>query len=126
MATLSRLISSCRTSTYCRARQSRAEHAQTRHNAGFWFVDELARAGGASSPARIESRHGRQGAADGREVWLLYLQTFMNRSGLSVVALAQVYRILPDEILRRRYQPGYPARRQIKLSRVAATVGITG
>lgn len=76
------------------------EYAQTRHNAGFWFVDELARAGGAS--LRHEAKfHGMVAKVrlEGREVWLLQPQTFMNRSGLSVVALAQFYRILPDEIL---------------------------
>ena len=77
-----------------------AEYAQTRHNAGFWFVDELARAAGAT--LRHESKfHGLTAKIrlDGREVWLLQPQTFMNRSGLSVVSLAQFYRILPDEIL---------------------------
>lgn len=77
-----------------------AEYAQTRHNAGFWFVDELARADGTS--LRHESKfHGMVAKVrlDGREVWLLQPQTFMNRSGLSVVSLAQFYRILPDEIL---------------------------
>ena len=77
-----------------------AEYAATRHNAGFWWIDELAREGGAS--LRHESKfHGLVGKArlHGQEVWLLEPQTFMNRSGLSVVALAQFYRVLPDEIL---------------------------
>ena len=77
-----------------------AEYAATRHNAGFWFVDELARQSGAS--LRHDSKfHGLVAKArlDGNEVWLLQPQTFMNRSGLSVVSLAQFYRILPDEIL---------------------------
>ena len=49
-----------------------AEYAQTRHNAGFWFVDELARSAGVS--LRHESKfHGLVAKArlDGREVWLL-------------------------------------------------------
>ncbi|MBS1155820.1 MAG: peptidyl-tRNA hydrolase [Proteobacteria bacterium] len=77
-----------------------AEYALTRHNAGFWFVDELARTAGVQ--LRHESKfHGLVAKArlEGQEVWLLQPQTFMNRSGLSVVALAQFYRILPDEIL---------------------------
>jgi PTH1 family peptidyl-tRNA hydrolase len=64
------------------------------------LVDELARAGSCS--LRHESKfHGLVGKArlEGRDVWLLQPQTFMNRSGQSVVALAQFYRILPDEIL---------------------------
>ncbi|XZG70465.1 aminoacyl-tRNA hydrolase [Chitinibacteraceae bacterium HSL-7] len=77
-----------------------AEYAATRHNAGFWLVDELARAGGTS--LRPEGKfHGLAGRIKlhGHDVHLLEPQTFMNRSGLSVGALAQFYRILPAEIL---------------------------
>jgi len=35
----------------------------------------------------------------GNEVWLLEPQTFMNRSGQSVCALARFYKIVPDDIL---------------------------
>jgi PTH1 family peptidyl-tRNA hydrolase len=74
-----------------------AEYAQTRHNAGFWLVDQLAR-----GALRNESRfHGLLAKAPiaGRDVWLLQPQTFMNRSGQSVGAVARFYRILPAEIL---------------------------
>jgi peptidyl-tRNA hydrolase, PTH1 family len=77
-----------------------AEYAATRHNAGFWLVDALARDAGAS--LRHETRfNGMLARARlfGEEVWLLQPQTFMNRSGLSVVALAHFYKILPDQIL---------------------------
>jgi PTH1 family peptidyl-tRNA hydrolase len=76
------------------------EYVTTRHNAGFWLVDALAREGGAT--LRHESRlHGLAGRARlyGEEVWLLQPQTYMNRSGQSVVALANFYKILPDQIL---------------------------
>jgi len=76
------------------------EYVTTRHNAGFWLVDMLAREGGAT--LRHESRlHGLAGRArlHGEEVWLLQPQTYMNRSGQSVVALANFYKILPDQIL---------------------------
>ncbi|AOY01219.1 aminoacyl-tRNA hydrolase [Jeongeupia sp. USM3] len=77
-----------------------AEYAATRHNAGFWWVDQLARDAGVS--LRHDAKfHGLAGRArfTGHEVWLLEPQTYMNKSGLSVVALAQFYKILPNEIL---------------------------
>jgi PTH1 family peptidyl-tRNA hydrolase len=77
-----------------------AEYAATRHNAGFWLVDELARDG--KIMLRQDSKfHGQVGRVNlaGHDVWLLQPQTYMNRSGLAVVALAQFYKILPDEIL---------------------------
>ena len=73
------------------------EYAQTRHNAGFWLVDQLAR-----GTLRNETRfHGllAKVAIAGRDIWLLEPQTFMNRSGQAVGALARFYRILPAEIL---------------------------
>ena len=74
-----------------------AEYTETRHNAGFWFCERLADSMGVRFTR--ESRfHGQVGTgADG--VWLLMPDTFMNRSGQSVGALARFYRIEPDEIL---------------------------
>jgi len=78
-----------------------AEHAKTRHNAGFWFCERLARELGVT--AAKESRfhglvaHDRTVGAAG--IWLLQPQTFMNRSGQAVQALRQFYRIEPDEML---------------------------
>ncbi|MBS0371107.1 MAG: aminoacyl-tRNA hydrolase [Proteobacteria bacterium] len=75
-----------------------AEYAETRHNAGFWFCERLARDLGASfnKEARF---HGLAANARNEGVWLLMPQTFMNRSGQSVAALARFYRIAPAEIL---------------------------
>lgn len=73
---------------------------QTRHNAGFWFVDEVARAHG--SHFRSESKFLGETCRihmDGRDVWLLKPATFMNRSGSSVAALARFYKIPAEEIL---------------------------
>ncbi|MDP5241148.1 aminoacyl-tRNA hydrolase [Uliginosibacterium sp. 31-16] len=73
-----------------------AEYTETRHNAGFWFCERLAQDLGAR--LNHESRfHGFVGKAG--DTWLLLPQTFMNRSGQSVLALAHFYRILPGEIL---------------------------
>ncbi len=76
------------------------EHQATRHNAGFWWVDEFARKHGVEF--RQENKfHGLAARvqAQGRDIWLLKPQTFMNVSGRAVVALALFYKILPDEIL---------------------------
>jgi PTH1 family peptidyl-tRNA hydrolase len=77
-----------------------AEYERTRHNAGFWFVDELARAHGAhfSADRKFQGETARL-RAGGREVWLLKPSTYMNRSGQSVVALALYYKILPTQML---------------------------
>ncbi len=74
-----------------------AEYEATRHNAGFWLVDQLAR-----GQLRRETRF--SGLAckcqiAGNDVWLLEPQTFMNRSGQSVAALARFYKIEPEQIL---------------------------
>lgn len=77
-----------------------AEHDTDRHNAGFWFVDRIARAQGANW--RTEARfHGELARAQigGADVWLLKPGTYMNRSGQSVSAVARFYRISPAEIL---------------------------
>lgn len=76
------------------------DYSETRHNAGFWFCERLARELGV--PFAREARfHGlvakcRVSSAD---FFLLKPQTFMNRSGLSVQALAHFYRIEPAEML---------------------------
>lgn len=75
-----------------------AEYTETRHNAGFWFCERLARELGVSFSH--ESRyHGWVAHARSAGLWLLMPGTFMNRSGQSVLALAHFYRILPNEML---------------------------
>jgi PTH1 family peptidyl-tRNA hydrolase len=72
------------------------EYESTRHNAGFWFVDALARELGASFN-RETKFHGEVAKAGG--VWLLKPTTFMNRSGQAVGALAKFFQITPAEIM---------------------------
>ncbi len=74
-----------------------AEYEQTRHNAGFWLVDQLAR-GDLRNESRFQARAAKT-RMGGHEVWLLEPQTFMNRSGQSVGAISRFYKILPEEIL---------------------------
>ncbi|HJV81608.1 aminoacyl-tRNA hydrolase [Noviherbaspirillum sp.] len=73
------------------------EYEQTRHNAGFWLVDNLA-GNLLRREARFNALAAKTVVAD-QEVWLLEPQTYMNRSGQSVGALARFYKIIPDEIL---------------------------
>lgn len=76
------------------------EYAQTRHNAGFWFVDELAAA--CRCALRNEARFHAEVARctlHGQDCRLQKPTTFMNRSGQAVVALANFLRIPPAEIL---------------------------
>ena len=76
------------------------EYEATRHNAGFWWVGEFARAQGASFKADAKF-HGLVARASlhGHEVHLLMPQTFMNISGRAVGAVAQFYKIEPGNIL---------------------------
>src|SRR3982751_1655031 len=75
-------------------------HEGTRHNAGFWFVDAVARELKASlRPERAYSGLvARVTRADG-PLWLLEPMTYMNLSGKSVAALARFFKIQPAEIL---------------------------
>lgn len=76
------------------------EYEATRHNAGFWFIDDAARQLGArlvpernyfGLVARVNRPEG--------PIWLLEPMTFMNLSGKSVAALARFFKIAPNEIL---------------------------
>ena len=76
------------------------EYAATRHNAGFWWIDQLARRLNVSLTLEraYKGRVARANVA-GQSVWLLEPQTFMNLSGQSVSALARFFKIAPAEIL---------------------------
>lgn len=77
-----------------------AEYAQTRHNAGFWWLDKLARALGTNlkPESRFQAFVGRAQLPIG-EVLLAAPQTFMNASGRAVGALAHFFKIAPEQIL---------------------------
>ena len=76
------------------------DYAATRHNAGFWFVDELAdRLRVSLAPERSYFGMAARASVGGRPVWLLEPTTFMNLSGKSVAALARFFKIEPNEIL---------------------------
>ena len=77
-----------------------ADYSETRHNAGFWFCERLARDLNVSF-SRESRYHGLVAKArvSDNDLWLLMPQTFMNRSGQSVQALMHFYRIAPAEML---------------------------
>ena len=76
------------------------EYEATRHNAGFWWLDEFARAHQISfkSENKFHALAARS-VQHGHELHLLKPQTFMNVSGRSVGALVQFYKIEPAQIL---------------------------
>ena len=76
------------------------EHQVTRHNAGFWFVDELARRHrGEFRDYRKYSGETARISIGGKEIILLKPTTYMNRSGLSIRQLSDFFQVVPDEIL---------------------------
>ncbi len=77
-----------------------ADYVNTRHNAGFWFLDLMA------AQLSLSFRHEKRFNADesryresGNDVYLLKPMTFMNRSGQSVGAVARYYHLQPEQIL---------------------------
>jgi peptidyl-tRNA hydrolase, PTH1 family len=76
------------------------EYARTRHNAGFWFVEELARRHGATF--RSEPRHkaevARARIAD-TDLWLVKPMSFMNLSGDPTRSLATFYKVPVESLL---------------------------
>jgi PTH1 family peptidyl-tRNA hydrolase len=76
------------------------KHERTLHNAGFWFVDALARKYGGSF--RYEKKFDADVAKimiEGRDVWLAKPQSYMNLSGLPVRQILDYYRIDLDQLL---------------------------
>ena len=76
------------------------EYETTRHNAGFWFVDNLAQR------LNVSFNRDRSFNADvaktkvaGSDVWLIKPQTYMNRSGQSVAALMRFYKLTAEQLL---------------------------
>jgi peptidyl-tRNA hydrolase, PTH1 family len=86
------------------------EYARTRHNAGFHFVEELARRHGASF--RSEPRHhaelARVRIADA-ELWLLKPMSYMNRSGDPVRSVAGFYKVPVESVLVAYDELDFPA-----------------
>ena len=76
-----------------------SQYAGNRHNIGFMALDAVARQ---HNITQFRSKHSGQlaeGSIAGEKVILLKPQTFMNRSGDSVQAVAQFYKIAPADII---------------------------
>lgn len=77
-----------------------AEYAETRHNAGFRFLDVLLDATG--ERLRFDSHfmaNVGKITLTGKDIWFIEPQTFMNHSGDSVAKFAHYYKIAAEEIL---------------------------
>lgn len=77
-----------------------SKYDQTRHNAGFWFVDELAKR--SQTSFNVEKRFSGEACKVNLGQYSVYLLkpiTFMNRSGLAVRQLSDFYRIPVESIL---------------------------
>ena len=102
------------------------DYEATRHNAGFWWIDALARELKVNLvPER--SYYGLAGrtSVNGQSVWLLQPQTFMNLSGKSVASLARFFKIQPEEILVVHDELDLPPG-QVKLKRGGSHAGPNG
>ena len=76
------------------------EHQLTRHNAGFWCVDLLARRhGGEFRDYRKYSGETARITLPGHELILLKPTTYMNRSGLSIRPLCDFFKVSAAEVL---------------------------
>jgi len=102
------------------------EYARTRHNAGFWFVEELARRHGGTF--RSEPRHQGELARvriAGSEIWLLKPMSFMNRSGGPTRSVAAFYKVPVEEILVAYDELDFPAG-VVKLKQGGGSAGHNG
>jgi PTH1 family peptidyl-tRNA hydrolase len=75
-------------------------HARTLHNAGFWFVDELARR--ANAQFRYEKRFDADVCRidlSGSEIWLIKPQSYMNLSGGPLRGVLDYYRLAVSDLL---------------------------
>lgn len=76
------------------------EYSETRHNAGFWFLDRLAAIHQTdfSADRKFHGEVARM-VGDGADCLLLKPTTFMNNSGRAVQAMSAYFNVAPEEIL---------------------------
>ena len=87
-----------------------SQYSRTRHNAGFWLIDELVRRYGGS--LRNESRFQGELArvrVGAEELWLLKPMTFMNNSGGPAQSVAGFYKIPVESLLVAYDELDFPA-----------------
>ena len=76
------------------------KYQDTRHNAGFWYVDALAKAYNCvfKTEKKFKAEVGFINHM-GQKIWLVKPQTFMNCSGQTVIPFVHFYRIPVEEVL---------------------------
>jgi len=103
-----------------------AQYARTRHNAGFWLVEELARRHGGRF--RLEPRHQAELARvqiGGADIWLVKPMTYMNASGTAVGSVARFFKATPDEVLIAYDELDFPPGK-VRLRQGGGTAGHNG
>ena len=77
-----------------------SKYTETRHNAGFWFIEEVARKYSATfRPDKKFHAEVAKVTIAGKDIWLLKPDTFMNLSGRAVQSLLSFYRITAQQLL---------------------------
>ena len=76
-----------------------SQYAQTRHNAGFWFVDRIAEDHSITLTRRHRSALIGEGVIEGHSVVIAKPRTFMNNSGQAIAYLLARYKVSPQELL---------------------------
>ncbi|HMB58545.1 MAG TPA: aminoacyl-tRNA hydrolase [Xanthomonadales bacterium] len=76
------------------------KYSETRHNAGFWFLDALARSEGISfrSQSKLEAETARLNL-HGKECLLVKPETYMNHSGQAIRAVTDYFQASDDELM---------------------------
>ena len=76
------------------------EYEKTRHNAGFWFIDQLISRYNTTlkNENKFSGDVGRV-TISSQPVWIIKPNTFMNKSGHAIAQLSRFYKIPPEQIL---------------------------
>lgn len=102
------------------------DYEDSRHNAGFWWVDEVSRV--LKAPMTLDRNYFgtvARTSVNGQNLWLLEPQTFMNLSGKSVGALARFFKIASEHILVAHDELDLPPG-EVKLKRAGGHAGHNG
>jgi peptidyl-tRNA hydrolase, PTH1 family len=75
------------------------QYRENRHNLGFWVVDLLSESWGIEVAGKKHKALYGRGRRQGQSLLLLKPQTYMNRSGESVLSAMSFYKVLPSDML---------------------------
>lgn len=104
-----------------------AEYEETRHNAGFWFIEKLSDlySFALKTDKKSKSIIGKFTSRTNQEVHVLMPQNYMNNSGASVQVFCQFFKIKPQEILVAHDELDHPAG-IVRLKQAGGTGGHNG